>query len=406
MNKLLLARLGQSCTATLLVIYMGLFPPLAVTKVTLAALSGSHPSWLSQDHRDRVSVVNPEPVLGDPLGYSLGSQHVLYRGPDSHIHEIWFDGGKWKQADLTQESNAPPIIGNPYGYSLGSLHIVYQGIDHHIHEIWFDHGKWIHVDLTQAAQAPLSKGEPVGYVLNSLHVIYRGIDDHIHEIWFEGNQWKHENITEEAKAPLAVGNPSGYSLGTLHVVYRAVDHQIHEVWFDRNKWQHSNITAEAQAPLAASEPIGYVLENLHVIYRGIDHHIHELWFNTQGFSQKWRHTDLTTETKAPLAIGQPSAYSLRSLHLVYLSADGNINELWFDHSLFNSKWRYDNLTQSAKAPAAAGNPFGYVLGSQHIVYRGTDGQIHEIWYENRGFNQGWRHTNLTEASQIPVAGSN
>ncbi|WP_190756840.1 hypothetical protein [Microcoleus sp. FACHB-68] len=345
--------------------------------------------------------------LGDPVGYSLNGQHIVYRGEDGHIYELWFDRNEWKQTNLTKAANAPLAAGNPTGYSLGSLHVVYRGNDNHIHELWFDGDQWKHTDLTLEAQAPPAAGEPVGYVLESQHVLYRSSDGHIHELWFDADQWKHTNLTQEAQAPLAAGDPSGYSLGSLHVVYRGEDGHIHELWFApdalNNKWRHEDLTEATKAPLAAGEPVGYVLKSLHVLYRGADGQIHELWFDTKAFNKKWRHSNLTEAAKAPLAAGDPTGYSLGSLHVVYRGNDNQIHELWFDNKGFNQEWEYTNLTEEAKAPPAAGDPSGYVLGSQHVVYRGEDGKIHELWFDNKAFNQRWKYANLTEEVNAPAS---
>ena len=46
-------------------------------------------------------------------------------------------------------------------------------------------------------------------------------------------------------------------------------------------------------------------------------------------------------------------------------------------------WHHANLTGSIGAPAAAGDPAGYtwdVDSTEHVVYRGTDSHIHELWF--------------------------
>jgi hypothetical protein len=57
-------------------------------------------------------------------------------------------------------------------------------------------------------------------------------------------------------------------------------------------------------------------------------------------------------------------------------------------------WAHNDLTVTARAPLAAGDPAGYTYDvdrTQHVVYRGTNGQIHELWYNADG---GWGHNNL------------
>jgi hypothetical protein len=47
-----------------------------------------------------------------------------------------------------------------------------------------------------------------------------------------------------------------------------------------------------------------------------------------------------------------------------------------------SPWKHNDLTQATGAPGAEGDPAGYtwdVDGTQHVVYRDSDGHIHELW---------------------------
>jgi hypothetical protein len=46
-------------------------------------------------------------------------------------------------------------------------------------------------------------------------------------------------------------------------------------------------------------------------------------------------------------------------------------------------WHYTDATADAGAPGAAGDPSGYMFdaqGTQHVVYRGGDGHIHELYW--------------------------
>ncbi len=96
----------------------------------------------------------------------------------------------------------------------------------------------------------------------------------------------------------------------------------------------------------------------------------------------WNRADLTTATGATDAAGDPAGYTWdvdHTEHVVYRGTDGHIHELWTD----TSGWNHGNLTGSIGAPPAAGDPAGYtwdVDHTEHVVYRGTDGHIHELWF--------------------------
>jgi hypothetical protein len=57
-------------------------------------------------------------------------------------------------------------------------------------------------------------------------------------------------------------------------------------------------------------------------------------------------------------------------------------------------WHHNDLSASAGAPPAAGDPKGYVFEAQRtqqVVYRGADNGNHELW--SAGPN--WSHTDLS-----------
>src|SRR5262249_32841508 len=144
----------------------------------------------------------------------------------------------------------------------------------------------------------------------------------------------------------------------------------------------------------------------HVVYRGVDGHIHELGY-TLGANQKWGHFDLSAATGAPAAAGDPNGYVFVAedrQHVGYRGVDGHIPELG-DTLGANEKWGHFDLSAAMGAPAPAGALFGYttLVGSrQHVVYRGVDGHIHELGY-TLGANQKWGHFDLSAATGAPAA---
>ena len=291
----------------------------------------------------------------------------------------------WNHNDLSAAAGAPIAVGDPAGYTWDvdrTQHVVYRGNDSHIHELWFN-GQWNHNDLSVAAAAPSAASDPAGYTWDidrTQHVVYRGIDNHIHELWFNG-QWNHNDLTIAACAPHAIGNPAGYTWDidhTQHVVHQSTDCHIHELWFN-GQWHHNDLTVAAGAPDTAGDPAGYTWDvdsTQHVVYRGNDNHIHELWFNGQ-----WNHNDLTNAAGGPGVLGNPAGYTWdidHTQHVVHRSGDSHIHELWF-----NGQWNHNDLSLATGAPDTAGDPAGYtwdVDSTQHVVYRGTDSHIHELWF--------------------------
>src|SRR5437773_1568758 len=101
----------------------------------------------------------------------------------------------------------------------------------------------------------------------------------------------------------------------------------------------------------------------------------------------WQHNPVGQITGAPAAAGRITGYAWErdgTQHIVYRSADNQLHELWFRP---NGGWKHGGaLTQTTGAMLAAGDPLGYAWDdddTQHIIYRGVDNQIHELW-QKRG----------------------
>ena len=88
----------------------------------------------------------------------------------------------------------------------------------------------------------------------------------------------------------------------------------------------------------------------------------------------WHHNDLTNATGAAAAASDPAGYTWdvdSTQHVVYRGTDGHIHELWFSSATWN--WNHNDLTNATGAPAAASDPAGYtwdVDNTQHVVYSG------------------------------------
>lgn len=348
-------------------------------------------------HLDIVTATGAPAAAGDPAVYQFvaeNREHVMYRGHDGHIHEIAATlGGFWEHLDITAAIGSPTAAGDPAGYQFvaeNREHVVYRGNDDHIHELGATLGGfWEHLDITAAIGAPTAAGDPVGYQFAAErreHVIYRGKDGHIHELAATlGGFWEHTDVSNATNAAQAAGDPSGYEFvaeNREHVVYRGGDGHIHELAASLGgTWGHFDLSAMTGAPPAAGNPCGYAFEQenrQHIVYRGADGHIHELAASVGG---NWGHFDLTTMTGAPPAAGDPSGYVFvaeQRQHVVYRGTDGHIHEL---AASLGGTWAHFDLTAMTGAPSAAGDPVGYEFTAesrQHVMYRGADGHIHEL----------------------------
>ena len=94
------------------------------------------------------------------------------------------------------------------------------------------------------------------------------------------------------------------------------------------------------------------------------------------------HDDLTALSHAPAAEGNPFGYVFDALgmqNVVYRGADGHLHCLYWSTGAVG----HDDLTALSHAPHPLGNPFGYVfdaLGMQNVVYRGADTHLHCLYW--------------------------
>jgi hypothetical protein len=208
-------------------------------------------------------------VVGRPAGYvndATGTQHVVYRGDADFnvINEVRWDGTGLHYTNLNLAAGGTPAgvatgSGDPAAdvfRAQGTEHVVYRGFDNHVHELWKDASGWHHSDLTTVTGAPAAAGDPAGYVFDaegSQHVIYRAGNGHLYELWWTATQgWNQGDLTAAAGSPSAAGDPGAYEFraeGTQHVVYRTADGHLHEMWWRPGPGNHDgDLTIAARPP--------------------------------------------------------------------------------------------------------------------------------------------------------------
>ena len=351
--------------------------------------------------------IQSERIIPSWIPLFQGTQHVNYRSPDGHIHELWWSyPGGWQYCDLTSAIGGSLAAGRPVGYSFrdqSTQHVVYTVGDGFIHELWWDDtAGWHENDLTLSTHAPSMAGDAVAaYTLEddgTQHVIYYGDNDgHVHELWWTiQTGWHPSDLTVRAGGPNAVDVPAGCALeadGTQHVFYRSADGHVNELKWENSAWTHLDLTAHVPGtPSAEGALSSYAYEpsgSLHVAFRGADGHVHELVKPAQG---QWYQMDWTAGApgQAPDVVGDPAAYAFEregTRHVMYRSIDLHVNELWF--FIDNQMIQHNDLTVQADGPVAAGSLAAYAYNdqnTQHVFYRTEPGHIHELWRDIHGWH--------------------
>jgi hypothetical protein len=173
------------------------------------------------------------------------------------------------------------------------------------------------------------------------------------------------------------------------VLYRGFDNHIYELFLPlgASQWQLGSLTGLARASVgAAGRPACYVRsDNVNaVVYRGIDNHIYELWL--PDGSVTWRIQDLTATAEAPYAAGNPAAYVRhdRVNSVVYRGQDDHVYELFLpsgaDPVFGFFPWNFGDLSAIVGGFITPGNPAGYVNwdNGNSVVCRGFNHHIFEL----------------------------
>src|SRR6202521_1676663 len=122
-----------------------------------------------------------------------------------------------------------------------------------------------------------------------------------------------------------------------------------------------------------AQPVTYAS----LIYRGPDSLIHGLGSSARG---RWEVGSLSATLDAPAAAGDPCGYvDARGVqHVAYRGTDNLIHDLW--RSLDDDGWQSGTLSAAQDATQALGDPCAYAEASavQRVIYRGGDG-LHELY---------------------------
>jgi hypothetical protein len=195
----------------------------------------------------------------------------------------------------------------------------------------------------------------------------------------------------EHGTPPASGAPTAWSvhsLGGYSIAYRDASGWLHELWRDAaGMTGTSNLTSLAtNSPKADGNPFAYIDTTNNVqllLYRGADAGVHCLYWPSTG--GEVRHEDLTRSAEAPKATGDPVGWFRPAdgvHHVVYRTEDGHVHVLWWSGA---SAAGHDDLTALASAPVADGDLSGYldpVRGDNMVFYRSPDGHIRSLFWSH------------------------
>jgi hypothetical protein len=327
-------------------------------------------------------------VVADPAHYrrSDGEDALVVRSSDSHLYHF-SHAGEWVLSDIVSSGNGGAALagGAPHAFARSDHYdsICYRTLDNEIGEIVDDGGTWAFSSMSDFALGPDARGNPVPYARSdgTNSVMYRAVDDHLYEIYSWNGGWYAADLSGSVGAPNAGGDPYPFirADNVNAIVYRDVRSQLHEIYLDNSVgWRSGALAPAAGLADALGDPAAYVRADYRnaVVYLGKDSHVHEL--SSAWYDHVWTLRDLTASAGAPLAAGNPRGYVTadRADAVVYRAADAHVYEL----RRGGDQWFTTDLSEAAGAPAAASNPVPYVRadGVGAIAYVAQDGSLREL----------------------------
>lgn len=357
------------------------------------------PEPLTRQFHFQRSIEHDSPkAKGRPFGYPYagGGQNIVYHDEHDRMIELWRDGadnrGSGNLTDTPAGDRHPKAGGNPFVYfdSVQNLQVVpYRGIDGHIHSLYWSTGPAQHDALSAAANAPKSAGNPAGCfnpTTNEHVIVYRSVDGHLCTLYWTGTgAVGTENPTTSINATRPAGDPWLYldtNRGVFVAPYRGVDGRLRSIyWTQTTPFGEDNLSGVAMTPNVAGDPMGFYMPDTdvhQVFYRGVDNHIYEVWWAGVAPAVGW---NLTASAGAPRAKGNPvGMYVSQSnrKHVVYRAENDRVYVLTWTPG--TDAPVATDLCEYAMAPAAKGDVHAYVdaAGGCHALYVGADDHVQEI----------------------------
>jgi GH25 family lysozyme M1 (1,4-beta-N-acetylmuramidase) len=307
-----------------------------------------------------------------------------YKEPNINVGGLDFDAYQGTIYDLRGLAE----IGRPAIAADGALsYIAHSETDDSVHLLTSP--KWTESQGTMMSRQDLMGSDPAMLAFaGSLFLYFRQGDHVIEATVTPAISWDWQTSMIENVAP--VHDPRAIIDGAKrYVVYWGVDDDWHLLAWDNLWLVSSGILSQAGVKRSATEgrasgqPVVYVSQGaVHVIGRaGVDGHLYDVWFD----GSRWNNEDTTALAQAalpfqvPAATYSPCVYETWSgVGVVFRGVRG---DLWLFERNRNI---VTNLTEATGAKSAAGHPTCFVMNfpvgqEQHIVYRGTDRLIYDIF---------------------------
>lgn len=308
--------------------------------------------------------------------------YIAHSEIEGHIHLIARPSG-WADTDLGGSGGLAAGEDPVLMASGGSLFLYFRSAGHLVEAILASgSSNW---SSNQIEEATLIHDPRVAFDGAKRYAVYWADDDDWHLMTFDAAWTGSGGILRAAGLGASTGQPAVYvTQGVPHVVGRVDrDGDLYDLSPNGSGgWNHDNVSALARdlapaLPAATYSPCAYETSGgVGIVFRGVGGH---LWLINRSDNSP---TDLTATTQAPVATGHPSCFVLQDMpHIVFRGIDKLIREIWLE----SGSW---HLQQVCDATTAA-DPVATTNGTIALVgVRGTDGMIYEAQFDGSSWTNG------------------
>ena len=152
--------------------------------------------WVDQDLTALTNGATPNSTTGIAAFYTTPNLqlHVYYGDINNHIHQLYYNGTRWSDEDLTGETGGMTAIPGTEvsGFAIGNLqHVFFLGSDLHVHQLYYNNAIWADQDITAMGGGVVTDFQNVLAFRttpnNQFHVYYLANNNNaVHQLYFNG----------------------------------------------------------------------------------------------------------------------------------------------------------------------------------------------------------------------------
>jgi hypothetical protein len=277
-------------------------------------------------------------------GFSIGNlQYVFYVDTALHVHELNYNNVDWTDQDLTalvggNLSDLAPLVAFATKPN-DQLHVYYVTTDIHVHQLYFNGSAWSDADLTSIVGGAYCDGSQwmAGFAVGNLQHLYcsgygaTGNLDLLH-IYYNNSTWVYEDVTF-----LAGGSETPMNDGAGVAAFKVPGANQMEVWSitdDTHFNRYTHVVKPAQwidydesngigAPTDAQSGgiVAFVTtpNNQYHIYYAPSTEVYQLYYNGTA----WAVDDLTGGRGKADPNGGMAGFAIGNLQHVFYMSPGN-----------------------------------------------------------------------------------